>query len=143
MVCSARTSFAVIWTGDVCWAFLALVKELRSFGSEAEFINADVRKEDDVRVLVDKMSTPVIHGACHTSWPHCSAAPGGGRDACGARARSRFGQLFARTAFPFDPRGGTVDINGRKGRARKSTIASQSSEGKNTAVAGRAHSRLQ
>jgi NAD(P)-dependent dehydrogenase (short-subunit alcohol dehydrogenase family) len=32
----------------------ALVKELRSFGSEAEFINADVRKEDDVRTLVDQ-----------------------------------------------------------------------------------------
>jgi NAD(P)-dependent dehydrogenase (short-subunit alcohol dehydrogenase family) len=32
----------------------ALAKELRSFGSEAEFINADVRKEDDVRAMVDK-----------------------------------------------------------------------------------------
>ena len=32
----------------------AVVKELRSFGSKAEFINADVRKEDDVRALVDK-----------------------------------------------------------------------------------------
>jgi len=32
----------------------ALVKELRSLGSEAEFINADVRKEDDVRNMVDK-----------------------------------------------------------------------------------------
>src|SRR3984893_6653241 len=32
----------------------ALAKELRSFGSDAEFINADVRKEDDVRALVDK-----------------------------------------------------------------------------------------
>jgi NAD(P)-dependent dehydrogenase (short-subunit alcohol dehydrogenase family) len=32
----------------------ALAKELRSLGSEAEFINADVRKEDDVRTLVDK-----------------------------------------------------------------------------------------
>src|SRR4030088_240073 len=32
----------------------ALVEELRAFGSEAEFINADVRKEDDVRNLVDK-----------------------------------------------------------------------------------------
>jgi len=31
-----------------------LVKELRSLGSEAEFINADVRKEDDVRAMVDK-----------------------------------------------------------------------------------------
>ena len=32
----------------------ALAKELRSLGSEAEFINADVRKEDDVRALVDR-----------------------------------------------------------------------------------------
>src|SRR5260221_6461845 len=32
----------------------ALVKELRSFGSEAEFIKADGRKENDVRALVDK-----------------------------------------------------------------------------------------
>ena len=32
----------------------ALAEELRSFGSEAEFINADVRNEDDVRALVDK-----------------------------------------------------------------------------------------
>jgi NAD(P)-dependent dehydrogenase (short-subunit alcohol dehydrogenase family) len=32
----------------------ALVEELRSLGSEAEFINADVRKEEDVRALVDK-----------------------------------------------------------------------------------------
>src|SRR6267142_736087 len=32
----------------------AAVKELRSFGSEAEFVNADVRKEDEVRALVDK-----------------------------------------------------------------------------------------
>src|ERR1700710_358041 len=31
-----------------------LVKELRSFGSEAEFINADVRKDDDVRALVNE-----------------------------------------------------------------------------------------
>jgi NAD(P)-dependent dehydrogenase (short-subunit alcohol dehydrogenase family) len=32
----------------------ALVKELRGLGAEAEFINADVRKEDDVRSLIDK-----------------------------------------------------------------------------------------
>src|ERR1700674_3344361 len=32
----------------------ALVKELRSLGSEAEFINTDVRKENDVRAMVDK-----------------------------------------------------------------------------------------
>jgi NAD(P)-dependent dehydrogenase (short-subunit alcohol dehydrogenase family) len=32
----------------------ALAKELRLSGSEAEFINADVRKDEDVRALVDK-----------------------------------------------------------------------------------------
>jgi NAD(P)-dependent dehydrogenase (short-subunit alcohol dehydrogenase family) len=32
----------------------ALTKELRSLGGEAEFINADVRKEDDVRAMVDR-----------------------------------------------------------------------------------------
>jgi NAD(P)-dependent dehydrogenase (short-subunit alcohol dehydrogenase family) len=32
----------------------ALAKELRSLGSEAEFIKADVRKDEDVRALVDK-----------------------------------------------------------------------------------------
>jgi NAD(P)-dependent dehydrogenase (short-subunit alcohol dehydrogenase family) len=32
----------------------ALAKELRSLGTEAEFINADVRKEQDVRNMVDK-----------------------------------------------------------------------------------------
>jgi NAD(P)-dependent dehydrogenase (short-subunit alcohol dehydrogenase family) len=31
-----------------------LVRQLRSFGSEAEFINTDVRKEDDVRAMVDQ-----------------------------------------------------------------------------------------
>lgn len=34
-----------------------VVKQLRTFGSEAEFINADVRKEDDVRMMVDKTVT--------------------------------------------------------------------------------------
>ena len=32
----------------------ALVDELRSLGAEAEFVNADVRREDDVRAMVDK-----------------------------------------------------------------------------------------
>jgi len=32
----------------------ALANELRALGSESEFINADVRKEDDVRNMVDK-----------------------------------------------------------------------------------------
>ena len=32
-----------------------LVDELRSLGSEAEFVNADVRQEDDVRAMVDAL----------------------------------------------------------------------------------------
>jgi NAD(P)-dependent dehydrogenase (short-subunit alcohol dehydrogenase family) len=32
----------------------ALVTELRALGVEAEFVNADVRHEDDVRTLIDK-----------------------------------------------------------------------------------------
>ena len=32
----------------------ALAKELRALAAEAEFINADIRKEDDVRALVDQ-----------------------------------------------------------------------------------------
>ncbi len=32
----------------------ALAEELRSFGSEVDFINADVRKEEEVRALIDQ-----------------------------------------------------------------------------------------
>jgi NAD(P)-dependent dehydrogenase (short-subunit alcohol dehydrogenase family) len=35
-------------------ASTALVEELRTFGSEAEFIDADIRQEDDVRNMVEK-----------------------------------------------------------------------------------------
>jgi NAD(P)-dependent dehydrogenase (short-subunit alcohol dehydrogenase family) len=31
-----------------------LVKELRALGAEAEFVRADVRREDEVRSLVDQ-----------------------------------------------------------------------------------------
>jgi NAD(P)-dependent dehydrogenase (short-subunit alcohol dehydrogenase family) len=50
----AKKGAAVVVAGRRDEAGKALVKELRSFGSEAEFINADVRKEDDVRAMVDK-----------------------------------------------------------------------------------------
>src|SRR5712691_2941529 len=50
----ARKGAKVVVAGRRDEAGKALAKELRSFGSEAEFINADVRKEDDVRALVDK-----------------------------------------------------------------------------------------
>src|SRR5580658_4217799 len=53
-VAFARKGAKVVVAGRRDEAGNALVKELRSFGSEAEFINADVRKEDDVRTLVDK-----------------------------------------------------------------------------------------
>src|SRR6201982_235179 len=53
-VAFAKKGARVIAAGRRDEAGKALVKELRSFGSEAEFINADVRKEDDVRDMVDK-----------------------------------------------------------------------------------------
>jgi NAD(P)-dependent dehydrogenase (short-subunit alcohol dehydrogenase family) len=50
----AKKGGKVVVAGRHDGAGKALVKELRSFGSEAEFMNADVRKEDDVRAMVDK-----------------------------------------------------------------------------------------
>src|ERR1700749_3280754 len=53
-VAFARKGAKVVVAGRRGEVGQALAKELRSLGSEAEFINADVRKEDDVRALVDK-----------------------------------------------------------------------------------------
>src|SRR5256886_14063855 len=53
-VAFAKKGAKVVVAGRRDEAGNALVKELRSLGSEAEFINADVRKEDDVRAMVDK-----------------------------------------------------------------------------------------
>jgi len=53
-VAFARNGAKVVVAGRRDDAGKALAQELRAFGSEAEFINADVRKEDDVRDLVDK-----------------------------------------------------------------------------------------
>jgi NAD(P)-dependent dehydrogenase (short-subunit alcohol dehydrogenase family) len=50
----AKKGATVVVAGRRDQAGNALAKELRSFGSEAEFIKTDVRKEDDVRSLVDK-----------------------------------------------------------------------------------------
>src|SRR6202041_4188521 len=50
----AKKGAKVVVAGRRDEAGKALIKELRSLGSEAEFINADVRKDDDVRALVDK-----------------------------------------------------------------------------------------
>jgi NAD(P)-dependent dehydrogenase (short-subunit alcohol dehydrogenase family) len=50
----AKKGAKVVVAGRRDEAGKALVNELRLFGAEAEFINADVRKEDDVRALVDK-----------------------------------------------------------------------------------------
>jgi NAD(P)-dependent dehydrogenase (short-subunit alcohol dehydrogenase family) len=53
-VAFAKKGAKVVVAGRRDEAGKALATELRSFGSEAEFINADVRKEDDVRALVDR-----------------------------------------------------------------------------------------
>jgi NAD(P)-dependent dehydrogenase (short-subunit alcohol dehydrogenase family) len=50
----AKQGAKVVVAGRRDEAGKALAEELRAFGSEAEFINADVRKEDEVRALVDK-----------------------------------------------------------------------------------------
>jgi NAD(P)-dependent dehydrogenase (short-subunit alcohol dehydrogenase family) len=53
-VAFAKKGAKVVLAGRRDEAGKELVKELRSFGGEAEPINADVRKEDDVRNMVDK-----------------------------------------------------------------------------------------
>jgi NAD(P)-dependent dehydrogenase (short-subunit alcohol dehydrogenase family) len=50
----AKKGAKVVVAGRRDEAGQALAKELRAFGSEAEFVRADVRKEDDVRALVDQ-----------------------------------------------------------------------------------------
>src|ERR1700688_3335010 len=50
----AKKGAKVVVAGRRDEAGKALVKELGSFGAEAEFIKADVRKEEDVRTLVNK-----------------------------------------------------------------------------------------
>jgi NAD(P)-dependent dehydrogenase (short-subunit alcohol dehydrogenase family) len=53
-VAFAKKGAKVVVAGRRDEAGRELAQELRSFGSEAEFINADVRKESDIRALVDK-----------------------------------------------------------------------------------------
>src|SRR5882757_6104027 len=53
-VAFAKQGAKLVVSGRRDEAGQALVEELRSFGSEAEFINADIRKEGDVRALVDR-----------------------------------------------------------------------------------------
>jgi NAD(P)-dependent dehydrogenase (short-subunit alcohol dehydrogenase family) len=50
----AKAGHRVVVSGRKEDAGQALVGELRSLGAEAEFVQADVRKEDDVRRLVDR-----------------------------------------------------------------------------------------
>ena len=50
----ARKGATVVVTGRRDEAGKALAEELRALGAEAEFINADVRNDDDVRALVDE-----------------------------------------------------------------------------------------
>src|ERR1700752_2426023 len=50
----AKAGLPVVVSGRKPHAGQELVRELRSLGAEAEFVQADVRKEDDVRRLVDR-----------------------------------------------------------------------------------------
>ena len=53
-VAFAKKNANVVVAGRRDEAGKALVEELRAFGSQAEYINADVRNEDDVRAMVDE-----------------------------------------------------------------------------------------
>ena len=53
-VAFAQKGANVVVTGRRDEAGKALAEELRALGTEAEFINADVRDEDDVRAMVDQ-----------------------------------------------------------------------------------------
>jgi NAD(P)-dependent dehydrogenase (short-subunit alcohol dehydrogenase family) len=53
-VAFAKADHRVVVSGRKQDAGQALVRELRSLGAEAEFVQADVRSEDDVRRLVDR-----------------------------------------------------------------------------------------
>jgi NAD(P)-dependent dehydrogenase (short-subunit alcohol dehydrogenase family) len=53
-VAFAQSGAKVVAAGRHDEAGKDLVDELRRLGSEAEYVNADVRKEDDVRALVDQ-----------------------------------------------------------------------------------------
>jgi NAD(P)-dependent dehydrogenase (short-subunit alcohol dehydrogenase family) len=53
-VAFAKKGAKVVVAGRREEAGMALVKELRALGTEAEFINADVRKDEDTRAMVDK-----------------------------------------------------------------------------------------
>ena len=54
-VAFAKKGAKVVVAGRRDEAGKALVKELQSLDTKAEFINADVRKDDDVRNMVDKI----------------------------------------------------------------------------------------
>jgi NAD(P)-dependent dehydrogenase (short-subunit alcohol dehydrogenase family) len=53
-VAFAKKGASVVVAGRRDEAGMVLVEELRALGSEAEFVHADVRKEADVRAMVEK-----------------------------------------------------------------------------------------
>jgi NAD(P)-dependent dehydrogenase (short-subunit alcohol dehydrogenase family) len=73
-VAFAKKGANVVVAGGRDEAGKALVKELRSFGSEAEFINADVRKEDDVRARSARSRTRPRKNLPRRSRPTFSAS---------------------------------------------------------------------
>jgi len=53
-VAFAKKGANVVVNGRRDEAGAALVEELRTYGAQAEFVNADVRKDEDVRAMVDQ-----------------------------------------------------------------------------------------
>jgi hypothetical protein len=52
------------------------VTELHALGAEAEFVRADVRREDDVRNLVDKPSRALVVWTWRSTTPVPKVGPG-------------------------------------------------------------------
>jgi NAD(P)-dependent dehydrogenase (short-subunit alcohol dehydrogenase family) len=59
----AKKGAKVVVAGRRDKAGKALTQELRPLGAQAEFINADVRKEDDVRNMVDQTVDVAVNNA--------------------------------------------------------------------------------
>ena len=59
-VAFAKADHRVVVSGRKQDAGQALVRELRSLGAEAEFVQADVQNEGDVRRLVDSTVEPEV-----------------------------------------------------------------------------------
>ena len=65
----AREGASLVVSGRRDDVGVALVTELRALGVEAEFVNADVRHEDDVRTLIDILSPASVASTSLSTTP--------------------------------------------------------------------------